>query len=214
MREFAAPGATADGAEDAQESDEAGSETLARTPASSRRPWRQQCFGSPAESQEFIETHENEAARARSGRRRARSRLRRLHSRFASERGSDLNVALLSHLFCPANRFRNMAALRQSRQRSRHSRHPRRVRPASTYKPATLIESPIVWDGSGLLPGESLSRHRNRSLKPDAESGLERSSRKADFAPEADNGSADEIEEEDFVEELTSANRPRPSLRG
>ena len=34
------------------------------------------------------------------------------------------------------------------------------ARPASTFKPATLIESPIVWDGSGLLPGESLSRHR------------------------------------------------------
>ena len=28
-------------------------------------------------------------------------------------------------------------------------------RPQSSYKPATLIESPIEWDGSGLLPGES-----------------------------------------------------------
>jgi len=39
-------------------------------------------------------------------------------------------------------------------------------RPQSTYKPATLIESPIEWDGSGLLPGESLSRHRNRATEP------------------------------------------------
>jgi Rne/Rng family ribonuclease len=36
------------------------------------------------------------------------------------------------------------------------------ARPASTSKPSTLIESPLEWDGSGLLPGESLSRHRNR----------------------------------------------------
>jgi Rne/Rng family ribonuclease len=40
-------------------------------------------------------------------------------------------------------------------------------RPASTFKPATLIESPIEWDGSGLLPGESLSRHRSREPEPD-----------------------------------------------
>ena len=33
-------------------------------------------------------------------------------------------------------------------------------RPAASFKPATLIETPIKWDGSGLLPGESLSRHR------------------------------------------------------
>ena len=33
-------------------------------------------------------------------------------------------------------------------------------RPKSTFKPATLIESPLQWDGTGLLPGESLSRHR------------------------------------------------------
>jgi ribonuclease G len=39
-------------------------------------------------------------------------------------------------------------------------------RPQSSYKPATLIDSPIEWDGSGLLPGESLSRHRNRPAEP------------------------------------------------
>jgi ribonuclease G len=41
------------------------------------------------------------------------------------------------------------------------------TRPASTFKPATLIESPLEWDGSGLLPGESLSRHRSREPEPD-----------------------------------------------
>src|SRR5262249_40463053 len=68
-----------------------------------------------------------------------------------------------------------------------------------TYKPSTLIESPIVWDGSGLLPGESLSRHRNR--RTEAPSGEGQSSA---FAPEIDNGSADEIEEQEFVQEMTS----------
>src|SRR5215472_15267387 len=36
----------------------------------------------------------------------------------------------------------------------------------STSKPSTLVESPLSWDGSGLLPGESLSRHRNREPEP------------------------------------------------
>jgi ribonuclease E len=42
------------------------------------------------------------------------------------------------------------------------------TRPSSGFKPATLIESPIEWDGSGLLPGESLSRHRSREPEADA----------------------------------------------
>jgi ribonuclease G len=40
-------------------------------------------------------------------------------------------------------------------------------RPASTFKPATLIQTPIEWDGSGLFPGESLSRHRRREPEPE-----------------------------------------------
>jgi len=40
-------------------------------------------------------------------------------------------------------------------------------RPASSFKPSTLIEVPLAWDGSGLLPGESISRHRTR--QPEAE---------------------------------------------
>ncbi len=41
-------------------------------------------------------------------------------------------------------------------------------RPASKYKPSTLIDAPLQWDGSGLLPGESLSLHR-RQDKPQSE---------------------------------------------
>ncbi len=40
------------------------------------------------------------------------------------------------------------------------------ARPAITSRPSTLIESPIRWDGSGLLPGESLSRHRGNKPEP------------------------------------------------
>jgi ribonuclease G len=43
------------------------------------------------------------------------------------------------------------------------------ARPASTFKPATLIEAPLQWDGTGLLPGESLSRHRTRQPEPEVE---------------------------------------------
>jgi Rne/Rng family ribonuclease len=41
------------------------------------------------------------------------------------------------------------------------------ARPANSAKPSTLIEAPIEWDGSGLLPGESISRHRSRQTEPE-----------------------------------------------
>jgi ribonuclease G len=68
------------------------------------------------------------------------------------------------------------------------------VRPSSSFKPASLIESPIVWDGSGLLPGESLSKHRNRDSVP-AEEALP--------AVQESWIAADEIEEEALVDERT-----------
>ncbi|MBS1801762.1 MAG: Rne/Rng family ribonuclease [Acidobacteria bacterium] len=74
---------------------------------------------------------------------------------------------------------------------SRPAKEAAPARPASTYKPATLIESPIVWDGSGLLPGESLSRHRGKTEEAPAEAA-------------SNEGSADEIEEQAFVEEMVS----------
>jgi ribonuclease G len=64
------------------------------------------------------------------------------------------------------------------------------ARPASSFKPATLIESPLTWDGSGLLPGESLSKHRGRQSKS------------AEEAERRDDGTAaDAIEEEALVVE-------------
>jgi ribonuclease G len=70
------------------------------------------------------------------------------------------------------------------------------VRPASTFKPATLIEAPLVWDGSGLLPGESLSKHRGRRSEPDTIA-----------EPEESAAAPDEIEEEEF---LTGRVQPAP----
>ena len=64
------------------------------------------------------------------------------------------------------------------------------VRPASTFKPATLIEAPIEWDGSGLLPGESLSRHRGRQAEPAVETPVE------EFVASSDTG-------EVVIEEVT-----------
>jgi ribonuclease G len=34
--------------------------------------------------------------------------------------------------------------------------------PVSTYQPPTMITGPLAWDGSDVLPGESLSRYRNK----------------------------------------------------
>ena len=43
-----------------------------------------------------------------------------------------------------------------------------RPRPAYTSRPSTLVDAPLTWDGSGLLPGESIARHRDRQPEPSA----------------------------------------------
>ncbi|HVZ84716.1 MAG TPA: ribonuclease E/G, partial [Terracidiphilus sp.] len=43
------------------------------------------------------------------------------------------------------------------------------ARPAATSRPSTMVVAPLEWDGSGLLPGESLSLHRNRASEPETE---------------------------------------------
>jgi len=72
------------------------------------------------------------------------------------------------------------------------------ARPASTFKPATLIDAPIVWDGVGPLPGESLSRHRTRDAEP------------VDL-DEDSSTAADAIEEESFVDEMTESAPDSPA---
>jgi Rne/Rng family ribonuclease len=75
------------------------------------------------------------------------------------------------------------------------------ARPASTAKPSTLIEVPLQWDpSSGLLPGESLSRHRH----PDTDRRTEQ-----ELAAPADLSAApDELEEEEMVAEQGETTPP------
>src|SRR5579862_8182962 len=67
------------------------------------------------------------------------------------------------------------------------------AKPHVTSKPSTLIESPIKWDGSGLLPGESISRRRTREDEITEERAP---------APQDSREAADLIEEEELVEEM------------
>jgi ribonuclease G len=76
------------------------------------------------------------------------------------------------------------------------------VKPASSFKPATLIESALAWDGSGLLPGESLSRHRNRENPP--EENLPEADVEAE--PQVEAALApDVVEEQEFLSETAEA---------
>jgi ribonuclease G len=72
-------------------------------------------------------------------------------------------------------------------------------RPASTFKPASLVDGPFEWDGSGLLPGESISRHRQTPSEPKAESRPELPE------PVQSSASPDGIEEQELVEERADA---------
>ena len=85
------------------------------------------------------------------------------------------------------------------------------ARPASSFKPATLIQSPIEWDGSGLLPGESLSRHRVHVNEPEVEAVAEPES-ESYVAPALSSTAPDAVEEQDFFEETTLDEPEVPAL--
>jgi ribonuclease G len=70
-------------------------------------------------------------------------------------------------------------------------------------KPSTLIETPLEWDGSGLLPGESISKHHSREPESEAE------------PLEAASGSApDQVEEDEFGEEFEEVEEFDPEPHG
>ncbi|MFY9852898.1 MAG: hypothetical protein WAK26_03360, partial [Terracidiphilus sp.] len=88
------------------------------------------------------------------------------------------------------------------------------ARPESSFKPATLISAPIEWDGSGLLPGESLSKHRNRQDEEDRPAAQVETEPQnlQDVAPEAGNFAPNVIEELGFIEEVTESGPDTASL--
>ncbi|HUB50924.1 MAG TPA: Rne/Rng family ribonuclease [Terracidiphilus sp.] len=82
-------------------------------------------------------------------------------------------------------------------------------KPSYTSKPSTLIESPLEWDGSGLLPGESRSRRRQEpaevaetpAVEPGESEGVEQIEKVSNEAIEMIAPSAGEFAEEEFAEE-------------
>ena len=90
------------------------------------------------------------------------------------------------------------------------------ARPAFTSKPSTLIDAPLEWDGSGLLPGESLSKHRGRGDEPAAAEIREAAAEikvdeEAYATPQQDEASAAPQHAVDFLE--ISEEEAPPSLR-
>ncbi|MFZ1084889.1 MAG: Rne/Rng family ribonuclease [Terracidiphilus sp.] len=83
---------------------------------------------------------------------------------------------------------------------------PTSARPASTFRPATLIESPLQWDGSGLLPGESLSRHRSRPSEPP----VQVESLAVEEIPPVVQPAVPVQSEQEFVEETTESEFDQP----
>ena len=91
------------------------------------------------------------------------------------------------------------------------------AKPAPTFKPSTLIETPIVWDGYGLFPGESLARRRQPEPEavPVAEEAAEPVAEPAalvheemeeeELKPEASHLVALEAAAEEIVEEVKDA---------
>jgi ribonuclease E len=42
-----------------------------------------------------------------------------------------------------------------------HEKETSAAAPKPTFQPSTMVVGPLAWDGSGVLPGESLSRHKH-----------------------------------------------------
>ena len=72
-------------------------------------------------------------------------------------------------------------------------------------KPSTLVEHEIVWDGSGLLPGESMARHRRAEAAPAQEP-----SATVDAEPSGVFAASSHLEHEDGSTDLEAVSEPLP----
>jgi ribonuclease G len=200
--ELAAPAETQDHASGAEGSDEQGGKRWRGRKRRRGGRGGSNVSSTPTESQEFIETHVNETGEL------LPEPTNEIHASASSSRNARTERPERSErpertpepFVLPGESLKKYGGAGAESVVKPESETPAPVRPASSYKPATLIESPIVWDGSGLLPGESLSRHRNQP--PQTPVAEERSSDA--LTPEMDYGSADDIEEQEFVEKMIS----------
>ena len=149
---FAAPAEAAQHADDAEGSDEQGAKRWR-----GRRRRRGGRGGSnvaaaPAESQEFIETHVNESGELEPEAMNAIQASASFQRNARSERPERPERAPEPFVLPGESLKKYGGASAESAEKPAYEA-PAPVRPASSYKPASLIESPIVWDGSGLLPG-------------------------------------------------------------
>jgi Rne/Rng family ribonuclease len=82
-------------------------------------------------------------------------------------------------------------------------------RPASTFKPASLVEAPLSWDGSGLLPGESLSLRRRGAEAPVETNPIEASARDTDHEAPNEAAAAPDAQfaHEEMIEEIEESDQ-------
>ncbi|MHB8303112.1 MAG: Rne/Rng family ribonuclease [Acidobacteriaceae bacterium] len=83
------------------------------------------------------------------------------------------------------SKYRGAAAAPQTvTSESEKPAKPAAAVPTPTFQPPTMVVGSLAWDGSGLLPGESLSRYKNKPTEqpPAASSSL--SSPAAEVAPQ------------------------------
>ncbi len=84
---------------------------------------------------------------------------------------------------------------------------PEPASPVVTSRPSTLVEAPLEWDGSGLLPGETLSGRRARQSEPAEEEANAAPAVEA-FLPEL----PEQFEEDEITEAMELAPAAEPAV--
>jgi Rne/Rng family ribonuclease len=81
-----------------------------------------------------------------------------------------------------------------------------------TSKPSTLIDAPITWDGSGLLPGESIARRRGPQpeVEPEIEHDLPSESEPAAEASATTEQTVEDPDETEEIQETEEIRETKP----